>query len=900
MRWLRESWHRLRSLTRRRALEAGLRDEIRFHIDRQTEKNLRAGMPPDEARRRAFVQFGGIERTTEGIRDEFRPVVVQDVLSDLRHSFRGLRRAPSFTIVTVLTLTLGIGATTAVFTVVNGVLLKPLPFPDADRLVSLKHSSLKGNPGPPVGMSATLLETYTSENRSFQALGIWSRGTANLTGGVLPEEVTTMNVSVGTLPALGIPPAMGRWFSRDDHTLGATETALLTHGYWQRHFGGDVSVVGRQVTLDAKSRTIIGIMPAQFRFLDETPDVILPLRFEPEMLTLGRFNFEGLARLAPGVALENATADVARMIPIWINAWPSFPGTDRSVFANVRMIPVVRPLKQELVGTATKMLWVLMGTIGIVLIIACANVATLALVRAEGRETELAVRTALGASRLRLARELLLENVVLGLIGGAFGLALAAGGLQLLMAAGPSTIPRLREIALDPTVVAFTLIVSLLSALLFGGLAVMKHTDRRIAFSLRANGRTGGTTRERLRTRNTLVVIQVALALTLLVGSGLMIRTFLALRAVHPGFTDPHHVQLVRVTIPEALVGDHERAFRLQREMRDRLATIPDVSDVSFTGNVPMAPGERSRSSIYREDEPTTFAEQANVLRWYRYVAPGYFRTIGTPLIAGRDFTWTDLVEHSPVVVISENLARELWRAPEAALGHRIRDAAVSPWREIIGVVGDVHDDGLQQPAPAIAYWPTLMEQFYGVPINVKRTVTFAIRSQRAGDARLLAEVRDAIASVNADVPLTRVRTLGDVYDRSLSATSFTLAMLLIAAVVALFLGVVGIYGVIAYAVAQRRHEIGIRVALGAPHHLVKRMFVRQGITLGAVGVTCGLAGAVLLTRLMASLLFGTSPLDPITYALVSLGLVGIAALASYLPAHTSTKIDPVRSLRGE
>jgi len=320
---------------------------------------------------------------------------------------------------------------------------------------------------------------------------------------------------------------------------------------------------------------------------------------------------------------------------------------------------------------------------------------------------------------------------------------------------------------------------------------------------------------------------------------------------------------------------------------------------VSFTGNVPMA-NERNRSSIYRDDATMSDADRPDALRWFRYVAPGYFHTIGTRFVAGRDFRWTDLDELRPVAVISENLARELWREPGAALGRRIREGSASPWREIIGVVGDVYDNGLQQPAPSIVYWPSFMEQFYGIPINVRRTVTFAIRTSRAGSEGLLAEVRDAISSVNADVALTRVRTLGDVYDRSLAATSFTLVMLALAAAMAVFFGIVGMYGVISYAVTQRRREIGIRVALGAPQHQVKRMFLRQGVSLGAAGVTCGLAGAAILTPVMASLLFGTSPLDPFTYGLVSLGLVGIAALASYVPAHTAMRLDPVRSLRGE
>jgi predicted permease len=558
----------------------------------------------------------------------------------------------------------------------------------------------------------------------------------------------------------------------------------------------------------------------------------------------------------------------------------------------------VRPLKQELVGDVGTLLWVLMGTIGIVLVIACANVASLVLVRAQDRQPEFALRTALGAGRGRLARQLLVENLLLGLLGGAAGLLLAFAGLRVFSAMGAASIPRLHEIGLDPTVLAFALGLSLASVLVFGGIPLGKVGSKRLGLMLRAGGRGSSDGRERNRARDVLVVVQVALALVLLVGSGLMVRTFLALRAVPPGFTDPGHVQLVRVNLSGGPTADPERVSRLQREMLERLATIPGVTDVSFTGNVPMA-GERSRNAIYREDLPISDQGEPPA-RWFRFVAPGFFRTIGTRLVAGRDFTWLDLEARRPVVVISENLARELWREPQAALGRRIREGAGSPWREVVGVVADVYDDGVHRQAPAIVYWPSFMETFWGQPLNVRRAVTFAMRSNRAGSESLLTEVRDAISTVQADVPLTRVRTLGDVYSRSMAATSFALVMLVMAAAMALILGIVGIYGMIAYAVAQRRREIGIRAALGASRHQLEAMFVRHGVMLALAGVACGLAGAATLTRLMASLLFGTSPLDPIIYALVSVGLAGLAALAAYVPARRATLVDPVLTLRGE
>jgi putative ABC transport system permease protein len=856
----------------------------RVFVDRETDRDtdrdtVREG--PMTARRNAFV------------------ILLQDALQDLRIGARALRRTPAFTAVAVLTLSLCIGATTAVFTVVHGVLIKPLPFEDPGALVSIRHTANDARGNAAFGLSGALVTTYARESRALLQVGLWSRSTENVTEDVMPEEVTSLNVSLGTLPALGVRPVRGRAFSEADHTPGSPETVILTDGYWRRRFGGDASIIGRQVTINARPRAVVGVMPPTFHFLSEAPDVILPLRFTPDSLTLGGFSYEGLARLAPGVTVEQASADLRRVIPIWLDAWPSFPGADRSAFVKAEVTPVVRPLKEELVGNVDTTLWVLMGTVGIVWLIACANVASLVLVRAEGRHHELVTRAALGATRGRLAREMLLESLVLGTVSGALGLGLASASLRLLVAMGPTTIPRLQDVTLDPIVVIFSLVVSILSASIVGAIPVTKYTGQSIALALRSGGRGSSASRDQHRTRNTLVVAQIALALILMVGAGLMMRTFLALRAISPGFTDPQHVQLVRVTIPDAQVGEPEQLVRVQRAMRDRLATIQGVSDVSFTATVPMA-GERKRSSIIRQDGPPGEEENASELRWFRFIAPGLFRTIGTPLVAGRDFTWADMDTRQPVAVISKNLARELWGAPEAAVGKRIREGNTSPWREVIGVVDDVYDNGPSQPAPKIVYWPWYMESFYGQPVYVQRGITFAIRTNRAGTAGLLTEARDAIRAVDASVPLTRVRTLGDVYDRQLNVTSFTVTMLAIAAGMALFLGVVGIYGVIAYTVTQRRREIGIRVALGAPYAGVRLMFIRQGVTLGLIGVALGIAGATVVTRVMASLLFGTSSIDPITYGAVSLGLVAIAAVASYVPAHHASKVDPVLALRNQ
>jgi len=804
-----------------------------------------------------------------------------------------------FTSVALLTLALGIGANTAIFSVVNGVLIKPLPYPKAERLAGVWHLApgITGFPGD-VDCSPTMYFTYREENRTFQDFGLWSYDGGTLTGMGEPEQVLALDFTYGVLNALGTQPAAGRWFSEADDKPGAAATMILTYGYWQRRFGGSASALGRSLTVDGMPRTIIGVMPQNFRFGNLDADLIFPAQLDRNKVFLGQFNYQGVARLRPGVTLAQANADVARMIPIWLKAWPPAPGISRQLFESAHFAPKVQPLKQEVVGDIGPTLWVLMGTIGLVLLIACANVANLLLVRAESRQQELAVRAALGAGWGRIAREMLLESLTLGVLGGALGLALAYGALRVLVMKGPQTLPRLTEIGIDPLVLGFTLAVSLAAGFFFGLIPAIKYAGPRAALSLRGGGRTMSHGRERHRARNTLVVVQVALALVLLIGSGLMIRTFQALRGVQPGFTHPEQVQLLRIAIPDTQVKEPERVMRMENDMLDKLTAIPGVTGAALASGAPLD-GFGGNDLLYARDK--TYAPgQIPPLRAFRNVTPGFFKTDGTRLIAGRDFTWTDLYDKRHVAIVSENMARELWGSPAAALGKQVRTGLKDDWREIVGVVQDVYDRGVDQKAPAIAYWPALMDNFELEPVHVTRSAVFVIRSTRAGTQGLIDAAKQAIWSSDPNAPVYLVRTLREVYNQSMARTSFTLVLLAIAGAMALLLGVVGIYGVIAYAVTQRSREIGIRMALGAQPGALQKMFVRQGLLLAAVGAALGLIAAAGLTRLMSSLLFKTAALDPVTYAGVSVLLIAAAALASYIPARRTTAVDPVVALRIE
>ena len=817
--------------------------------------------------------------------------------NQFKHVVRRLVRSPMFTVVTLITIAIGVGANSAIFSVINGVLLKPLPYPDSERLVSVWQTA------PGIGItdlnaSPSDYFTFREENRTFQHFGIWTGDSVSVTGLAAPEQVPGLDVTSGTLEALGVQPTLGRWFTLKDETHGSPETVILTHGYWQRKFGGDSSVIGRRIVADGKAREIIGVMPPTFRFLDAKPDLIFPFQFDRAKIFLGNFSYQAIARLKPGVTLAQANADVGRMIPMVTTEFPPPPGFSAKLFEAAHIQPSLRPLRQDVIGDLGKVLWVLMASIGVVLLIACANVANLLLVRAEGRQQELAIRTALGADSTQIAREFLMESVFLGVLGGAAGLGLAYGALRLLIRLAPPSLPRIENITIDPTVLLFTFALSLMAGVLFGLMPVFKFATPSVMATLRAGSRTLSQSKETHRARNTLVVLQVALAAILLISSGLMIRTFQALRRVQPGFTGPRVLQTLAIFIPESQVKEPERVVRMEQEILRNVSAIQGVSSAAFANSVPTD-GNNSTDVLYAENR--YYAEgKLPPLRRFKFVAPGFFQTMGTRLIAGRDLAWTDIYDQRLVAMVSENMARELWRDPAAAIGKRIREGMKDPWREIVGVVADIRSDGADQKPPTTVYWPVMMKNFWGDETFIQRRAVFAIRSSRSGSESFIKEIRQAVWSVNPDVPVASIRTVEEIYRVSMARSSFTLVMLAIAGGMALLLGIVGIYGVISYSVSQRTREIGIRIALGAQGGGLKAMVVRHGVLLAAIGVTLGLMAAAALTRVLSSLLFEVSPVDPATYCAVSAGLLAAAAAASYIPAHRASAVNPIEALRAE
>lgn len=817
--------------------------------------------------------------------------------NDARLALRGLLRSPGFSLTTAGTVALGIGAVTAIFTVLHGVLLKPLPFDEPDELVRVRNSA----PGwgyEDYSVSLSQYVTYQVENRTFKGLGAFGRGRASITGAGAAERVSTLEASWELFPTLGVSPALGRLFTEADDQPDAPETALISDGFWRSRFAADPNVVGSTLRIDGIPHTVIGVLPPDFDMPGSVPSVVRAIRLPRE----GRFrgySYDVIGRLAPGVTVAQAVADLDRMIPI---AAERYGGPTAGELEAVGFAANVRPLKEDYVGDMAGTLWILMGSVLIVLFIAWANATNLALVRVENRLREVAVRSALGARGGQLLRHFLLESLVLGALGGLLGIALAVAGVRTLLALGPDTIPRLSEIAVDAPVLAVAAGLALATGLVLALLPILRVRSRKLLPSMDEGGRGGVGSARQHRSRNALVVAQVSLALVLLVASGLMLRSFGALLDVDPGFADAEQVVTFRVTTSESEIPDAAGAARTYEELAARFAEIGGVESVGVASSLTME-GLAYSEGVQLEDEPRRPDEEPIHVRSKR-VGGGYFETMRIPVVAGRPIEWTDVRAGAPVVVVTQSFAEQHWGDAESALGRRIAGGLVESsafpsltrgpeWQQVVGVVGNVHDDGVDRAATDVAYWPMPSSGLF-----VSREMSFAVRTSRSSPTVLFPDIRAAVAEVNPNLPISAEGTLDGLLAASMARTTFALLTLLIAGGVALMLGLVGLYGVVSYVVSRRTREIGVRIALGADRGDVSGMVAKEGAMLAGVGITVGLAGALGLTRLMGSLLFGVEPTDPMTFAAVAALLMSVSIVASYLPARRAARTDPVEALR--
>jgi predicted permease len=811
------------------------------------------------------------------------------LLQDIRIAFRGLRRVPGMTFVVVLTLAVAIGATTAIFSVVESVLLQPLPYPDEGRIVRVAATTYpsEGDTAPGENtFSPAGYRLFADNNRVFEAFGGFFPVPLqfSISGDGSPLRVNVGQMTLGAFEALGVLPERGRLPTAEEDTLGGPVVALLGHDLWVNRYGADPSIVGRTIQLDGTAREVIGIMPASYDFPAPEVDVWIPFQLPPTSTTFSAHFISAIARLAPGVTVDAAIDDARSLVarfgevgygPTWFDDF--FDGG-----------AVVRPLREQLVGASSRPLLIVLGTVGLVLLIACSNVANLLLVRAESRRQENAVRVALGSSRVRLARHMFIESLLLALMGGAAGVLLAYGGTRALVAIGPAGIPRLGEIGINGSALALTALVSVLAGLLFGVLPAVRSSAARTMAALQDGTRSGTSGRSRHRVRNALVTTQIALAFVVVIGAGLMVRSFEALRSVDPGFAAARVLTFEVSPLP-AKYGTPEAVAQFYDRLTERLEAVPGVVQVGAIDMLPILTGTGINFGSVIEEFPPAEDEMAPSFR-QRRAAPGYFEAMGIPLIEGRAFTPDDHNQRLPAVVISESVKARYW-PDESALGKRITVAQRIP-TQVVGVVGDVRGAGLDVTGEQFLYLPMIDSTGGGVR-QMTMTVQTAVEPLSVVNA-----VRSAIAELDSDLPMGKVQSMDRVLADSMSDTSFTMSLLVIGALIAVFLGTVGIYGVLSYVVSLRSAEIGIRSALGASPGDVRRMVLSQGMRLGIVGVLIGLVAAVALGRVMGTLLYDTSPVDPVTLVAASAIFMAVAILASFVPAARAAGTSPVRALR--
>ena len=884
---------RVANLFRGRGAEPELAREIASHLALLQEDFERRGLPPEEAKMAALRAYGGVEQAKELHREARSFVWIEQCFKDVRYGARNLLRTPMFTLVAAITLALGIGANTAIFSVVNAVLLRPLAYKEPDRLVTLLH--IFSNP-----VAVANYIDWRDQSRSFEAMGAAEYWSPNLTGSDPPEHLLGLRMTQNLLPMLGVEPLLGRVFVPGEDQNGAEHEVVLSHQLWQRRFNSDPNILGKSIVLDGQGYTVIGVMPLEFKFAPfwaTHAELWAPLAFGDRIHNRGGNSLRIFARLKPGVTLQQARAEIAT---ITARLEKQNPGTNRDVF--------VTPLKENVVGKVETPLLVLLGAVGFVLLIACANVAHMLLARTADRQKEIAVRAALGAGRLRIIRQFLTENLLLAALGAAAGLLLAMWGTRALVVLSPAKLPRVDMVGIDTPVVLFLLGATVLTALAFGLAPAWHAAIGNLSGALKEGGRGGTDGIRRNRLRTFLVASEIALAFMLLIGAGLMIRSFSALESVDPGF-NPHNVLSMVVSVAGSNEADPERRALFYRQVLDRVRALPGVASVGGINHLPLA-GDIWGWSFAIEGRPKPRPGESPTAV-YRVVMPGYFETMRLPVLRGRAITERDDARVPGVVMINERAASQYWPG-EDPIGKRISfDAGNSQtfdnnkgnpptWLTVIGVVKNAKQSDWADDIYPEAYLAALQNQdFLGAQGSHIAYLTLVVRTS-SDPAAMAASVKKTVWSFDRNLPISEVVTMDGVVADANAEPRFEMLLLGVFAAIALLLAAVGIYGVISYSVSRRMHEIGIRISLGASRGDVLRMVARQAIVQASIGTAAGVAGAVLLSKLMAKMLYSVRPNDPLTFAGVTIVLGLAAILATAVPARKAARIEPMKALRSE
>jgi putative ABC transport system permease protein len=879
-------WNRLHSWMRatlhRPSMESEMDSELRFHIEAYAEDLVRTGLPRQEAMRRARLEFGGIDRAKEECREARGANIMETLLQDLRYGARMLRKNPGFTAVAVLTLALGIGANTAIFSLVNGILLRPLPFATPQNLVSITGTYPKG-----------AFVAMRGEMQSFDAAAYFEGHEFNLTGGGEPLRVSGVLVSAEFFSVLGVRPELGHPFYPGDDKAGQDNYVVLSQALWQQRFASDPSIIGRSIELEGVSRQVVGVMPAEFRFPSTKTQVWIPLRSDPRD-TIDHWASDFMViigRLRRGSTINQARTEIrmfqSRVFKLFPWPMPAAWNADISVVE----------LQHGLVADVRSRLFLLLGAVGLILLIACVNVANLALSRAATREKEIAVRAAMGAERGRVIRQLLTESVLLAFFGGLLAILFATEGLQLLKATLPADTPRLADAHIDWRVLVFTGGLAILTGFIFG-LAPALHSSRAtLAESLNSAGR-GAAVSISQRLRSGLAIAEVAFAVLLVIAAGLFIRSFLALSHVDPGFR-AERLLTTRVTPNQEFCSDPSRCISFYRELLDRMRAVPGVTSAALINTLPLG-GRLAKRSLEIEIEPTS-PGAIMPLFWMDVVTPDYLSLMSISVLAGRGFTSADDSGNPPVAIVTASTARRYWPG-RSAVGSHVRLDRDTEWRTVVGIISDVSAYDLQKYVPDwitgtiyVPYTPKATLEGGRVPSDMTIVVQSSLEESQVQDI-----LRRTIASLNPEVPASEVKPMRAVVSESISTPASTTVLFVAFAALALVLGLIGIYGVLSFLVSRRTREIGIRLALGAQRRDVLWLVMKEGARFSLIGIALGLASALAITRFLASELYGTSPADPATFIATAVLMTAITLLACYIPTRRAMRVDPLIALRHE